>query len=106
MSELCNQCALAQGFVIGDFVGRGDARDLPLKPGAGYPVVCAGCGYVKVDEKGNCLGGNECTMEHHKLAAIPEPPTQPHFQDRMRHRQRVTREQHRRGQEPPRASQG
>jgi hypothetical protein len=104
MAEFCNQCAADHGFAAGDFKGIGNPADLPLKPGEGFPVICEGCGFVLVDNEGNCLGGAECMESHHERKSTPDPKT-PDYQDRMRDRQRFTREQHRArdGTEPPRA---
>lgn len=104
MAEFCNQCAKDLGFNEGDFKGVGDPKDLPLKPGEGFPVICEGCGFVLVDAEGNCLGGEECMESHHERTTQPTD-NDPTYQDRMRTRQRNARDNQARhdGQEPPRA---
>ena len=66
MADFCNQCA-EELFNAdhGDFnESCFNPKDLPLKPGEGFPVICEGCGFVLVDEKGNCLGGEGCLSKH------------------------------------------
>ena len=72
MSEYCNQCAHELGFKRGELAGLARAEDLPLGEGFGLPVICEGCGYILVDNEGNCLGGEAC-MENHKGPDVKTP---------------------------------
>lgn len=103
MADFCEQCARDHAFEKGDFRNIGEPKDLPLKPGYGFAVICEGCGFVCVDEKGYCMGGPECMEEHHLRPRDETPVQAKAWQDRMRDRQRLTRDQRNAGQPPVRA---
>lgn len=51
MADLCRQCSIDTfGFDSGDLANLG-----PLEPGTGHSVICEGCGFILVDESGNCI---------------------------------------------------
>ena len=58
MADLCRQCSLDTfGEDFGDLAGLGSSQTPPktLGPGEGWSVICEGCGFILVDEGGNCI---------------------------------------------------
>lgn len=47
MADFCNQCAKDLGFP------EGDLKSAPGREGK-FAVLCEGCGWIVVDESGNC----------------------------------------------------
>jgi hypothetical protein len=51
MADFCHQCSLDLfGFDSGDLANLGT-----LEPGTGFSVICEDCGFILVDELGNCI---------------------------------------------------
>ena len=51
MADFCKQCSIdIFGEDFEDLSGLGYGK--PLAEGAVYPVLCEGCGYINVNEKG------------------------------------------------------
>lgn len=54
MADFCHQCSLDMfGEDFGELAGLGDGRD--LGPGSGWTAICEGCGFILVDNAGNCV---------------------------------------------------
>lgn len=63
MADFCLQCNLALYFgPHSDFAWL--AKDGPLPPGVGYGVLCEGCGFIRVDHLGRCMGDPGCIEKH------------------------------------------
>lgn len=43
-------------------------EDEPLKPGEYYPMLCEGCGFIRVDAEGKCLSSAPDCLENHNAA--------------------------------------
>ena len=69
MADFCNQCAdymFGPGYRDYENIGNWEGSQ-PLKEGESYLVICEGCGFVRIDAKGNCLGDAECLEKHEKV---------------------------------------
>lgn len=69
MADFCKQCATEHGFENPghDYIHSG--RDLPenkLEPGYGWLEICEGCGFIRVNEQGECIATKEegCLYGH------------------------------------------
>lgn len=61
MAEFCNQCARELGFPEGELAGLGQGQVLPLDHG--WSAICEGCGFIVVDDDGNCIA-KDCLKNH------------------------------------------
>lgn len=53
MADFCSQCSLDTfGEDYGDLIPEGSG---PLMPGCGYLKMCEGCGFILVNENGECI---------------------------------------------------
>ena len=68
MADFCRQCALdllGHDFHDLAFLGSLHGEYVKLQPGHGWAVICEGCGWILVDEAGNCIS-DDCFEEHGK----------------------------------------
>jgi hypothetical protein len=64
MADFCRQCALELwGEDQEDLAHFGKGKP-PLEPGYGYPCICEGCGYIRVNDLGECLE-DDCLRKGH-----------------------------------------
>lgn len=55
MADFCRQCSLDDfGEDHGDLAYLGGLAPT-LPPGYGYPVICEGCGFILVNDQGECV---------------------------------------------------
>lgn len=68
MADFCLQCNLDLYFgPHSDFDHYGKAGTITegdVAKGLGIPVICEGCGFVRVDHLGRCLGDEGCLSKH------------------------------------------
>jgi len=70
MADFCKACSIELfGTDTGDLKGLG--RERKLDPEFGWPAICEGCGFILVDDEGNCI---DCDLKkgqpgHGTLAA-------------------------------------
>lgn len=59
MADFCKQCSIDHfGEDHRDLAGLGNGRT--LQPNHGWLAICEGCGYILVDDDGNCF---ECDLK-------------------------------------------
>ena len=62
MADFCKQCSVEMfGQDYGDLA---NLNTEPLLEGYGIPVICEGCGYILVNEKGECIS-KDCLRNGH-----------------------------------------
>lgn len=62
MADFCNQCAKEMGL----WQGVSDYPDYGvLEEGYGWPVICEGCGFTRIDRYGNCIGQHSIEKVKH-----------------------------------------
>jgi len=65
MSDYCKQCSIEHfGEDLRGLAGLGDGT--PLEPEMGYRAICEGCGFILVDDDGNCVAPYCKTHGKHK----------------------------------------
>lgn len=65
MSDFCKQCSIEHfGEDLKELAGLGNGRVLP--DGDGWAVICEGCGYIVVNEEGECISAG-CEVHGKKL---------------------------------------
>lgn len=65
MADFCRQCSLELfGKDNGDLAGLGEN---PLPAGFSYHVLCEGCGFVGVNDKGECCSPRPVRNHEEKL---------------------------------------
>jgi hypothetical protein len=77
MADFCRQCSVSVlGIDDQDYFGdlSGLISEEEVKTGLGACVICEGCGFVRVDHTGKCLGGPDC-MEGHPEAKLGRTPS-------------------------------
>lgn len=71
MADFCRQCSIdLWGKDTQDLMGIN--KETELEEGAGFVVICEGCGFIRVDHAGQCLGDSDCIAHH-------QPPTIVHL---------------------------
>lgn len=70
MADFCQQCS--EELFDRDYNDLANLGDLnvPLQEGEGYPVICEGCGFIRVDRAGQCLGDDDCLRKHRVPSTI------------------------------------
>jgi len=57
MADFCKLCSLEHfNKDYKELAGLGRGKP-PLRPGYGYPTICEGCGFILVNDDGECIDG-------------------------------------------------
>jgi hypothetical protein len=73
MADFCKQCSIEIfGKDYKELAGLGDGT--PLLEGQGWSALCEDCGFIVVNDEGECITPI-CSKQHGKIASVSAPPS-------------------------------